>query len=62
MFRSFLFYHPQGAICRALCRHYNQISGRHYSIGTKHGIWPPEDGRIKRTETCRGFLVFKNMF
>ena len=24
-----------------------QISGRHYSNGTKHGIWPPEDGRTK---------------
>jgi len=23
MFRSFLFDHPQGAICRALCRYYN---------------------------------------
>jgi len=30
-----------------------QISGRHYSNGTKHGIWPPENGQIKRTETCR---------
>jgi len=42
----------------------SQISGRHYlySNGTKHGIWAPEDGRIKRTETCRGFLVFTNMF
>jgi len=39
-----------------------QISGRHYSNGTKHGIWPPEDGRIKRTETCRGFLVFTKCF
>jgi hypothetical protein len=39
-----------------------QISGRHYSNGTKHGIWPSEDGRIKRTETCRGLFVFANMF
>ena len=132
MFRSFLFDHPQGAICRALCHYYNvfhwfafvehllgmwpyvyiiylcaclvllsvedlfvnrqidlpltrapsthtnrwythtatyqvntqrtQIRGRHYSNGTKHGIWPPEDGRIKRTETCRGLFVFTNMF
>ena len=23
---------------------------------------PPEDGRIKRTETCRGLFVFKDMF
>ena len=30
--------------------------------GTKHGIWPPKDGRIKRTETCRGLFVFTNMF
>jgi hypothetical protein len=34
------------------------ISGRHYS----NGIWPPEDGRIKRTKTCRGLFVFTNMF
>jgi len=90
MFQSFLFDHPQGAVCRALCRYCNvfrwfafveyllgtwpyvciiclfvclvllsvadlfvnshtqrtQISGRHHSKGTKHGIWPPEDGRI----------------
>jgi len=39
-----------------------QISGRHHGNGTKHGIWPPEDGRIKRTETCRGLFVFTNMF
>jgi hypothetical protein len=39
-----------------------QISGRHYNNGTKHGIWPPEDCRIKRTETCRGLIVFTNMF
>jgi hypothetical protein len=39
-----------------------QISGRQYSNGTKHGIWSPEDGRIKRTETCRGLVVFTNMF
>ena len=38
-----------------------QISGRHYSNGTKHTMWPHEDGRIGRTETCRGFLVFTNM-
>ena len=38
-----------------------QISGRHYSNATKHGIWPPEDGRIKRTETCRGLFVFANI-
>jgi hypothetical protein len=128
MFRSFLFDHFQGAICRDLCRYYNvfrwfmfveylhgmwlyvyiiylcvclvllsmeglfdfhwqqhqahtqiddihiqphimqntqrtQISGRHCSNGTNHGIWPPEDGRIKRTETCRGFsCVYKHVF
>jgi hypothetical protein len=39
-----------------------QISGRHYSNSTKHGIWPSEVGRIKRTETCRGLSVFTNMF
>jgi hypothetical protein len=39
-----------------------QISRRHYSNGTKHGIWPPEDGRIKSTEKCRGLFVFTNMF
>ena len=33
-----------------------------YSNGTKHGIWLPEDGRIKRTEKCRGLVVFTNMF
>ena len=57
MFRSFTFDHPQEAICRALCSYYNN-----YSNGTKHGIWPPEDGRIERTETCRGLVVFTNMF
>jgi len=36
-----------------------QVSGRHYSKGTKHGIWVPEDGRMERTETCTG--VFTNM-
>jgi len=35
-----------------------QTSGRHCSSG----IWPSEDSRIKWTETCRGFLVFTNMF
>jgi len=35
-----------------------QISGRHYS----NGVWPPEDGRIKRTETCRGFLCLQTCF
>jgi len=106
VFRSFLFDHPQGAICHALCPYCDvfrwfafvvcassqtglpltrapstqtnrlythtatyrvntqrtQISGRHYSNGTKHGIWPPEDGRIKRTETCRGFLCLQTCF
>jgi len=135
MFRSFLFDHLQGAICRALCCYYNvfryfafveyllgmwpyvcitylcvcvclvllsvedlfvncsqtdlpltrapstqtnrwythtatyqvntqrtQNSGRHYSNGTKHDIWPPEDCRIKRTETCRTFLCLQTCF
>jgi len=35
-----------------------QISGRHYSNGTKHDIWSSEDGRMERTETCRGLFVF----
>jgi hypothetical protein len=39
-----------------------QIRGRHYCNGTKHGIWSPEDGRIKRIETCRRLFVFTNMF
>ena len=39
-----------------------QISGSHYSNDTKHGIWLREDCRIRRTETCRGIFVFKNMF
>ena len=39
-----------------------QISRRHYSNDTQHGIWPPEDGRIKSTETCRGLLTFTNTF
>ena len=39
-----------------------QISRIHYSNGTKHNIWPPEDGRIKRTETCRGFLCLQTCF
>jgi hypothetical protein len=43
-------------------RQRSQISGRHYSNGTKDGIWVPEDGRIKRTETYRGLVVFANMF
>ena len=34
------------------------ISGRYYG----NGIWPPEDGPIKRTETCRALFVFTNMF
>jgi hypothetical protein len=39
-----------------------QISGRHYRNSTNHVIWPPEDGRIERTETCRGLVAFTNMF
>jgi len=39
-----------------------QISGRQYSNGTKHGKWPPEDGQIKSTETCRSLFVFTNIF
>jgi hypothetical protein len=33
-----------------------QISGRN-SNGTKHSGGPPEDGREKKTETCRGFIL-----
>ena len=33
-----------------------QISGRN-SNGTKHSGGPPEDGRKKKTETCRGFIL-----
>jgi hypothetical protein len=36
-----------------------KISGRHYSNGTKYGIWPPEDGLL--TETYRGLLMFTNI-
>jgi hypothetical protein len=38
-----------------------QISGRHYTNGTKHDIYFPENGRIKRTETCRCLFVFTKM-
>ena len=37
-----------------------QISWRN-SNGTKHSGGPPEDGRKKKTETCRGF-IFTNTF
>jgi hypothetical protein len=33
-----------------------QISGRS-SDATKHNGGPPEDGREKNTETCRGFIL-----
>ena len=33
-----------------------EISGRN-SNGTKHSGGPPEDGREKKTETCRGFIL-----
>jgi len=33
-----------------------QISGRN-SNGTKHSGGTPEDGREKKTETCRGFIL-----
>jgi len=33
-----------------------QISGRN-SNGTKHSGGPPEDGREKKTETFRGFII-----
>jgi hypothetical protein len=33
-----------------------QISGR-YSNGTKYSGGLPEDGREKKTKTCRGFIL-----
>jgi len=39
MFRSFLFDHPEGAICRALCRYYN-VFRRFAFVEYLLGMWP----------------------
>ena len=38
-----------------------QISGR-YSNGTKYSGGLPEDGREKKTKTCRGFITYRHVF
>ena len=42
--------------CVIIQTQWTQISGRN-SNGTKHSGGPPEDGREKKTETCRGFIL-----
>jgi len=39
MFRSFLFDHPQGATCRALCRYYNVFRWFAF-VEYLLGMWP----------------------